>query len=61
MCYRENELQTGRYMMKRIKVLISILLVMLLLISCGNQDDQNDTSAEENKETGTTEAVTEEI
>ena len=47
--------------MKRIKVLISILLVMLLLISCGNRDDQNDTSVETNKKTVATEAVTKEI
>ena len=47
--------------MKRIKVLISILLVMLLLISCGNRDDQNDTSVETNKKTVATEATTKEI
>ena len=46
--------------MKKVKVLISVLLVMLL-IGCGNPGDQADICTETNKEIGTTEAVTEEV
>ena len=47
--------------MKRMKVLISILLVMMLLIGCGNPGDQADIRTEGNEEAGTTEVATKEI
>ncbi len=46
--------------MKKMKVFISILLVMLL-IGCGNPGDQADIRTETNKETVTTEVATKEI
>ena len=47
--------------MKKIRVLISAVLVMMLLIGCGNPGERIDVSTEGNEEIATTEAVTEEV
>ena len=47
--------------MKKIRVLISAVLVMMLLIGCGNPGERIDVSTEGNEEIATTEATTKEI